>query len=72
MGNGTVVGRVSAVTRAPWRGALRRHLAWLLAVKFAVLTLLWALFFSSTHRTAVDARAAGQHLVVAPQPGPHD
>jgi hypothetical protein len=67
-----LAGRVSAVTRAPWRGVLRRHLAWLLAVKFAVLTLLWALFFSSTHRTAVDARVAAQHLLEAAQPGPHD
>ncbi|HLY53864.1 MAG TPA: hypothetical protein VKQ31_12680 [Steroidobacteraceae bacterium] len=72
MANGTAAGRVSAASRAPWRGALRRHLAWLLAVKFALLALLWALFFSSTHRAAVDARSAGQHLAPAAQAAPHD
>jgi hypothetical protein len=56
----------------PWRGALRRHLALLVALKFAALALLWALFFSPAHRTAVDSRTAGQHLAVAPVESPHD
>jgi hypothetical protein len=47
---------------AAWRRALRRHLAWLLAVKFAALALLWALFFSPAHRTLVDGQRAGRQL----------
>ena len=57
-----------AVTRAPWRTALRRHLAVLLLVKFAALALLWALFFS--HRAPADARAVAAR--VAPQASLHD
>ena len=37
------------------RHHLRRDLAWLLAVKFAALGLLWLLFFSGAHRSPVDA-----------------
>jgi hypothetical protein len=44
----------------------------LLAIKLAALALLWALFFSPAHRTAVDAQAAGRHLAVAQQESPHD
>jgi hypothetical protein len=44
---------------------LGRELAWLLAVKFAALGLLWLLFFSATHRPAVDASAASRQLAVA-------
>jgi hypothetical protein len=43
---------------------MRRHLAWILAVKFAALALLWVLFFSPAHRTKVDARDAGRQLVL--------
>jgi hypothetical protein len=52
-------------TPAPWRGALRRHLTLLVAVKLAALVLLWALFFSPAHRTAVDSDATGRRLAVA-------
>ena len=62
----------SAAAPGPWRAVLRRHLALLLAVKLAALVLLWALFFSPTHRTAVDRQAAERHLAVAPQEGRHD
>jgi hypothetical protein len=48
-----------------WRRAFRRHLTLLLLAKFAALALLWALFFSPTHRTAVDSDAAGRRLAVA-------
>jgi hypothetical protein len=47
------------------RHNLRRELAWLLAVKFAALGLLWLLFFSAAHQPAVDASAAGRQLAVA-------
>ena len=49
---------------APWRRALRRHLAVLLVIKFAALALLWAWFFSPPHRLSVDGRAAGLQLAV--------
>jgi hypothetical protein len=47
------------------RRHLRRDLAWLLAVKFAALGLLWLLFFSSAQQPTVDASAAGRQLAVA-------
>ena len=62
----------SAAAPGPWRAVLRRHLALLLAIKLAALVLLWALFFSPMHRTAVDSQAAGRQLTVAPQEGTHD
>jgi len=62
----------SAPAREPWRATLRRHLFLLLAIKLAALTLLWVLFFSPAHRTAVDAQAAGRHLAVARQESSHD
>jgi hypothetical protein len=36
-----------------------------MALKLAALVLLWWLFFSPVHRTAVDADAAGQRLRVS-------
>jgi hypothetical protein len=41
-----------------------RDLAWLLALKFAALGVLWLLFFSAAHRPAVDAAAASRQLAV--------
>jgi hypothetical protein len=57
--------------RAAWTATsrihhLRRDLAWLLAVKFAALALLWLLFFSGAHQSAVDASSASRQLAVAP------
>jgi hypothetical protein len=54
----------------PWRRALRRHLTTLLVIKVLALAVLWALFFSPVHRTAVDSQAVGRHL--AAQGGTHD
>ena len=62
----------SAATPGSWRGNLKRHLTVLLAIKLAALVLLWALFFSPAHRTAVDGQTVGRHLAVAPKEGPHD
>jgi len=59
---------ISAEGRNPGAGAsrhLRRDLAWLLAIKFAALALLWLLFFSAAHRPMIDAAAASQQLAVA-------
>jgi hypothetical protein len=47
------------------RRHLRRELAWLLAAKFAALGLLWLMFFSSAHRSPVDAASASRQLAVA-------
>ena len=48
-----------------WRRRLRRELAGLIALKLVALALLWWLFFSPTHRTVVDADAAGRRLGMA-------
>jgi len=62
-----------------WRRALRRELAWILVVKFAALTLLWALFFRGPHASLLDAGALAQRLGLngaahpaAPRESPHD
>jgi hypothetical protein len=47
------------------RRSLRRDLAWLLALKFAALALLWLMFFSAAHQPAMDASAASRQLAVA-------
>ena len=44
-----------------WR-PLRRELAWLLALKFAALLLIWLLFFSPAHRQAIDAEATSRRF----------
>jgi type II secretory pathway component PulM len=51
--------------QALWRHRLSRELVALIALKFAALALLWWLFFSPAHRTAVDADAAGRRIGVA-------
>jgi hypothetical protein len=51
-----------------WRTALRREVSLLMLFKAAALGLLWWLFFSSDHRTAVDAAAAGRRLAVDQTP----
>jgi hypothetical protein len=53
---------------ADHRRNLRRDLAWLLAVKFAALGLLWVLFFSAPHQPAVDASAASRQLAITGAP----
>ena len=63
--------RKNHTSASPWRGVLRRHLAALLLMKLAALTLLWALFFSPAHRTALDGVAVSRHLLPAKE-APHD
>jgi hypothetical protein len=55
-------GRTAVRLPGHWRRTLRRHLALLLALKFAALALLWALCFSGAHRTLVDRQAAAARL----------
>jgi hypothetical protein len=49
-----------------WRRTLRRELTWLMTLKVAALALLWWLFFSPPHRSAVDGRAASRRFAVTP------
>jgi hypothetical protein len=49
---------------APWRRRLSGELVVLVAIKFAALALLWWLFFSPAHRTAVDPESASHRLGV--------
>ncbi len=47
---------------APWSARLRRHLAWVIAVKLVLIALLFALFFSTSHRPSIDADGVSDHL----------
>ncbi len=49
-------------TSAPWAARLRRHLAWAIAIKLVLIALLFALFFSSSHRPSIDAGGVSDHL----------
>ncbi len=48
---------------------LRRDIVLLLAIKAAVLILLWYLFFSPAHRMHVDGNTTGQHFSLSAPPG---
>ncbi len=56
---------------ADWRSHLRRDIGWLLLAKLGLLTLLWALFFSSSHQCRADGAATAQRLAVAGESGGH-
>jgi hypothetical protein len=47
-----------------WRARLTRDIGWSLLVKLGMLTLLWALFFSSSHRCRVDGPATASRLAL--------
>jgi hypothetical protein len=51
-------------------GLLRRHLAVLIALKLALITLLYALFFNPARRPAIDAEAVGRQLQSSPVSSP--
>jgi len=57
--------RVAMGESMEWQRALRWKIAGLLCGKLALLTLLWALFFSPSHRSAVDSAAPGERFGVA-------
>jgi hypothetical protein len=46
----------------PALGGLRRHIAWVIAAKLAILALLYAFFFNPASRPGIDADAAGQRM----------
>jgi hypothetical protein len=49
---------------ASWRAALRRNIAWLLALKLVALLILWTLFFSPAQRVAVSPERSAEHLAL--------
>jgi hypothetical protein len=53
---------------ALWRRRLSRELAGLIALKLVALALLWWLFFSPAHRTAVDADITRHRLGMVATP----
>jgi|HigsolmetaAR205D_1030408.scaffolds.fasta_scaffold00847_5 hypothetical protein len=53
---------------ADWRRQLRREIVWLLLAKVAALTLLWAAFFSPSHRFEVTREQAAAQLAVGDTP----
>jgi hypothetical protein len=48
-----------------WQRAMRWKIAGLLCGKLALLTLLWALFFSPSHRIAVGSTATSDRFGVS-------
>lgn len=46
-----------------------REISWALGAKFAVLGVLWALFFSAAHQPNADAAATSRQLAVDPPVG---
>lgn len=56
--------------QALWRRRLGGELAVLIALKFAALALIWWLFFSPAHRSAVDAESASQRFGVTEMHAP--
>jgi hypothetical protein len=51
-----------------WRARLTHDISWWFIVKLGLLTLLWAFFFSGSHRCLVDGRAtAGRLALGVPQ-----
>ncbi len=48
-----------------WQRAMRWKIAGLLCGKLVLLTLLWAWFFSPSHRSAVDSAAASDRFGVS-------
>ena len=48
-----------------WRKTLARKIVWLMCAKLALLILLWALFFSPSHRIVADSNATGERFGVA-------
>jgi len=50
-----------------WHIRLGRKIAWLLAIKFVALMILWALFFSPAQRVDVSPDRSAEHLALDPQ-----
>jgi hypothetical protein len=55
-----------AGARPDWRRRMRGELFLIFLAKLAALTLLWMLFFSASHRAAVDGSSVSRQLGVSP------
>jgi len=54
------------VSTRSWRAQLGRELGGWFVLKILGLTVLWALFFSGSHRVRVDAPGIADRLALAP------
>jgi hypothetical protein len=45
-----------------WAPRLRRHIAWVIAAKLALIALLFVLFFSADHRPQIDPSGVSDRL----------
>lgn len=54
--------RGDAPHRDRWAPRLLRHLRWVIAIKLLLIGLLFSLFFSSSHRPAIDAGGVSDRL----------
>lgn len=52
----------NATRPARWVPRLRQHLAWVIAVKLALIALLFTLFFSPEHRPEIDPSGVSDRL----------
>jgi hypothetical protein len=67
----TAVNRFTTeVSSLSWRTRLGRELGGWFVIKILGLTVLWALFFSGSHRVRVDAPGIADRLALAPM-SPH-
>ncbi|ROU04466.1 cytochrome oxidase putative small subunit CydP [Lysobacter enzymogenes] len=57
--------RGAAASPPRWRAALLRRIALTIALKLALLTALYLLFFSPSHRPPIDAGAVDRLLLQA-------
>jgi hypothetical protein len=53
-----------SIQQQTWRSRLTRDVSWSFFIKLGLLTLLWALFFSGSHRCPVDDVATANRLAV--------
>jgi hypothetical protein len=53
------------VSTRSWRAQLGREVGGWFAIKILGLTVLWALFFSGSHRVRVDALGVADRLALA-------
>ena len=49
------------------RSTLRWEISWVLAVKLALLAVLFALFFAPSKRPTIDAASVARHLLNNPE-----
>ncbi|MET0498090.1 MAG: cytochrome oxidase putative small subunit CydP [Steroidobacteraceae bacterium] len=52
----------NAIPPTRWAPRLRRHLIWAIALKLALVALLYALFFSPDHRPQLDPSGVSDRL----------